>query len=65
MEKNAKPVNEWIKIYPIYLDKAMKKTEGRKLGKEFCVENPNIKELYVILKSMNFEVVAEEVKNYF
>ena len=64
MEKNAKQSTEWIKIYPNYLDKTIKKSEGRKMGSQFCVENPTIKELYVICKSMNFEVNVEDV-NYF
>jgi signal recognition particle subunit SEC65 len=63
MEKNANPKQstEWIKIYPSYLDKTIKKSEGRKMGSEFCVENPMIRELYVICKSFNLEVVAEDV----
>ena len=63
MEKCSNPnqTNEWIKIYPIYLDRTIKKSEGRKLGNEFCVENPMIRELYVICKSLNLEVIAEDV----
>merc|ERR1711957_507616 len=43
-----------------YLDKAMKKSEGRKLGTQYCVENPSIKELFVICKNFNLETVAED-----
>ena len=64
MEKDSNKSKEWIKIYPIYLDKAMKKSEGRKLGTQYCVENPSIKELFVICKNFNLETVAEDV-NYF
>ena len=65
VKSQADQLKEWTKIYPIYLDSAIKKSEGRKLGSQYCVENPTIKELYVILKSMNLEVVAEDVKFLF
>ena len=58
---NKTLTKDWTKIYPIYLDKAMKKSEGRKMSVNLCVENPTIKELYLVLKSLNFEVIAEDV----
>ena len=32
---------KYVKVYPIYIDKEMKYTEGRKINKEFCVEKPD------------------------
>jgi len=62
METKEKLVKTWIKIYPIYIDKSLKRSEGRKVADEFAVENPNIKELYTIIKSLSLECLAENVK---
>lgn len=61
MESNDKMIKTWIKIYPIYIDKGMKRSEGRKVADEFSVENPSIKEIFAIVKSINLECFAENV----
>ena len=32
---------KYVKVYPIYIDKKVKYSEGRKINAELCVENPN------------------------
>jgi signal recognition particle subunit SEC65 len=63
METNDKIMKTWIKIYPIYVDKGMKRSEGRKVADEFAVPNPTLKEIFAIVKSINLECSAEDVKN--
>ena len=36
---------KYVKVYPIYIDKALKYSEGRKINKELCVENPRAKDI--------------------
>lgn len=62
MESNDKIIKSWIKIYPIYIDKGIKRSEGRKIADQFSVENPTIKEIFAIVKSINLECLAESVK---
>ena len=32
---------KYVKVYPIYIDKGIKYSKGRKINAELCVENPN------------------------
>ncbi len=32
---------KYVKVYPIYIDKGVKYSEGRKINSELCVEKPN------------------------
>ncbi len=61
MESNDKLMKTWVKIYPIYIDKGVKRSEGRKVANEFAVENPSIKEIFAIIGSINLECFAENV----
>jgi len=45
----------WIKIYPIYLDKNFKYSEGRKTSVLSSVDNPTIEEIFKIC-SVNFKL---------
>ena len=55
--------DEFIKIYPNYIDKDMKISEGRKINSEISVSNPHIKEIYYVCKNLGFECVME-TKHY-
>lgn len=61
MESADKLVKTWIKIYPIYIDKGVKRSEGRKLADKYSVDSPTIKEIYAIVKSVNLECFVENV----
>ena len=61
MENTEKLQKNWIKIYPIYIDKDMKRSEGRKMPTEFSVEAPTAKEIHSLMKSINLESVMEYV----
>ena len=44
IKKEAKLTEEekkYVKVYPIYIDKNVKYSEGRKINLEKCVEKPN------------------------
>ena len=32
---------KYVKVYPIYIDKEVKYSEGRKINAELCIEKPN------------------------
>ena len=49
MEEAPKLTEEekkYVKVYPIYIDKNVKYSEGRKINKEICVENPKAKDIF-------------------
>ena len=37
---------KYVKVYPVYIDKTLKYSEGRKINKEICTENPRAKDIY-------------------
>jgi signal recognition particle subunit SEC65 len=48
MEQADTMKKQWVKVYPSYIDKALKHSEGRKISATLAVENPNIKEIFAI-----------------
>ncbi len=48
MESSKDIKKKWIKIYPSYIDKGLKCSEGRKVSASIAVDNPNIKEIFVV-----------------
>ena len=46
MEKTPEIEKKWIKIYPIYFDKSVKLSEGRKVAMNYAVEDPNVRQIY-------------------
>lgn len=48
MEQADTIQKQWVKIYPSYIDKALKHSEGRKISATLAVENPSIKEIFAI-----------------
>lgn len=65
METTEKLQKNWVKVYPIYIDKDMKRSEGRKMPAEFSVEAPTAKEIHSLMKSINLESVMEYVMKFF
>ena len=43
---------KYVKVYPIYIDKTIKYSEGRKINKELCVENPKAKDIYRVCNEL-------------
>ena len=37
---------KYVKIYPVYIDKTLKLSEGRKIKQDICTENPKAKDIY-------------------
>lgn len=53
---------KWIKIYPIYIDKAVKVSEGRKVSLAYAAENPTAKNIYdVCTQFLGLNCKIEEV----
>ena len=51
-EKLTEEEKKYVKIYPIYMDKTIKYSEGRKINIELCVENPRAKDIYRICEEI-------------
>lgn len=46
MESDEKTLlKHWVKIYPTYLDKTLKVSEGRKVANTLAVETPTLQEI--------------------
>jgi signal recognition particle subunit SRP19 len=52
MESDNITTKTWIKIYPSYIDKELKHSEGRKVSNELAIEKPSAHEIYTILKNV-------------
>jgi signal recognition particle subunit SEC65 len=52
MEQVDQLQKKWIKIYPSYLDKDLKCSEGRKISSNIAVSNPNTKEIFVVCSEL-------------
>lgn len=51
-------------IWPAYIDLKRTKNEGRKVPKEFAVQNPKLKDIAGKLKKMGLEYSIEHKKSY-
>lgn len=49
----------FICIYPAYIDAKKTVQEGRKVPKEYCIENPTYQEIKDVLSSANLNLVVE------
>ncbi|CRL06795.1 CLUMA_CG019427, isoform A [Clunio marinus] len=49
----------FICIYPAYLDAKKSVQEGRKVPKEYCIENPTYQEIKDVLTAANMNLVIE------
>lgn len=56
--------SRWVVMYPPYIDSTRKEKEGRKIGKEKCVEKPNIIEIFDCATLLKFETALERDKAY-
>lgn len=63
MESTRDYSNEknWIRIYPIYIDKDVKLSEGRKVSINYSCEQPSSSDIYQALtKNLNLPCKLEE-----
>jgi signal recognition particle subunit SEC65 len=62
MESTKDIKKKYIKIYPTYIDKGIKYSEGRKIASGIAVENPHIREIAAVCAEMlGLEVKLEVV----
>lgn len=54
----------FVVIYPEYLDAGLTRTEGRKLRKELCIQNPTLEQIVQALKKLKIEHEVEKEKHY-
>ncbi|MEM3610829.1 MAG: signal recognition particle subunit SRP19/SEC65 family protein [Thermoplasmata archaeon] len=54
----------FVVIYPEYLDATLSRKEGRKLKKEFCIQNPTLDNLVHALKKLHLDYEIEKDKHY-
>jgi hypothetical protein len=48
MESSEALQKKWVKIYPSYIDKALKHSEGRKVSSAIAVENPTCRDIFIV-----------------
>lgn len=48
MEQEEKLMKKWVKVYPIYIDKAIKLSEGRKVSQALGIENPTVNDINAV-----------------
>ena len=53
-----------VKVYPIYIDKNSKYSNGRRIKKEFCVENPTIMLIERVCKEILGLKCKVEIKSH-
>jgi signal recognition particle subunit SRP19 len=62
MENNDALRKKFIKIYPIYIDKQLKHSEGRKVPLSDAVENPLAEEIQAVcVKILGLDTIREKV----
>lgn len=49
----------WICIYPAYINSKKSRQEGRKVAKEYCVDNPTYQEIKDVLSNSTLKVGVE------
>lgn len=42
----------WVKVYPSYIDKGLKHSEGRRVSAVYAVDKPTVHEIYIICKQL-------------
>ncbi|EFC43730.1 predicted protein, partial [Naegleria gruberi] len=57
-------VNRMQIIYPVYIDKNKTLSQGRKIAKEKCVENPKATEIADICQHLKIPYELEKTKRY-
>jgi len=62
-EQFKEEIKNWMCIYPVYIDSKKTKEEGRKLGKEFCCESPQISAMIEAMKKLKIITVLEYKKH--
>ena len=67
MEEETKLTEEekkYVKVYPIYMDKNTKYSEGRKINKEICVENPKANDIFRVCNEILGLKCKQEKKSH-
>ena len=65
MESKENIEKKWVKVYPIYIDKEVKISEGRKVNLKDSTEQPTVKAIYqVVTEFLGLKGKIEEVYYY-
>eukprot|EP01111_Echinosteliopsis_oligospora_P002321 TRINITY_DN1341_c0_g1_i2.p1 TRINITY_DN1341_c0_g1~~TRINITY_DN1341_c0_g1_i2.p1 ORF type:complete len:135 (-),score=37.30 TRINITY_DN1341_c0_g1_i2:29-433(-) len=55
---------KWNILYPAYINSKLTEAEGRRIPKDKCAENPNIAEMYEVIKQTGLPCEPEIDKAY-
>jgi len=55
---------KWKCLYVTYFNKNLSIAEGRRVNKEFCVEDPNVHMLQFAVEMVGLRCIEEEVRNH-
>eukprot|EP01001_Neometanema_parovale_P013396 NODE_9776_length_626_cov_120.699801_g9508_i0.p1 GENE.NODE_9776_length_626_cov_120.699801_g9508_i0~~NODE_9776_length_626_cov_120.699801_g9508_i0.p1 ORF type:complete len:158 (-),score=29.56 NODE_9776_length_626_cov_120.699801_g9508_i0:67-540(-) len=61
---SSNPIKAFQVIYPAYINSKLNKNEGRRVGKQFCAENPTAQEIYQCAISLGFTAIVEPDRVY-
>jgi signal recognition particle subunit SEC65 len=67
MESEDKISKTWIKVYPSYLDKELKHSDGRKVALPYAVEKPIAQEIFLVctnILKLNCKVEYVNISSY-
>ena len=57
-----KEMQNWMMLYPVYINSKREISRGRILPLSQCIDNPTIKEITDVLSSSSFEFIYEDSK---
>jgi signal recognition particle subunit SRP19 len=55
--------NKYV-IYPLYFDRTISRTKGRKIAKRYAIEKPSLENLAKAAKSLGLPVILEKDKSH-
>ncbi|XP_055378857.1 signal recognition particle 19 kDa protein [Condylostylus longicornis] len=58
-DKKNSDIERWVCIYPAYINSKKTRQEGRRVAKQYCVENPTYVEIRDVLSTTNLRIGVE------
>uniref|UniRef100_A0A182XHU1 Signal recognition particle 19 kDa protein n=1 Tax=Anopheles quadriannulatus TaxID=34691 RepID=A0A182XHU1_ANOQN len=62
-DKKHSDRERWVCIYPAYINRKKSRQEGRRIPKQYCVDDPSPQEIRDVLQALNMNVLVE-LKQY-
>ena len=56
--------SKWLVFYPIYIDSNFSREQGRKSDKDHSCQQPDLTDVFKIIKELQIECIAEPNKRH-